>query len=110
MIDIQEAESQEDNKTETVLDKIKNKLSASTDNSVQRELFHTLVKQTLEKIPDVVKSLIEELGSDFDINITGVYYQKNYYRLIDWNILKFSTPHLIGINYKFVKKIFLPKF
>ncbi len=97
LIDILESENQKDNKNETVLDKIRNKLSASTSHSEQRELFHTLVKQTVEQIPDVVKDLIKELGSDFEIMTSGAY-STSYYRIKDWEKFKFSTQHLISIN------------
>ena len=113
LIDILESENQKYNKTETVVDKIRNQLSASSSHSEQRELFHRLVKQTIELIPDVVQDLVNELnynfGSGFEIEISRGAGDI-YYRFIDWENFKFSISNTVRINYKFAKEIFLPSF
>ncbi len=113
LIDILESENQKDNKIETILERIRNKQSAVNSHSEQRELFHTLIKQTAKQILNVVHDVVKELGSDFKIRSGGGVgpYGDNYYELINWENFKFSTPHLISVEYnKLVTKRFMPSF
>ncbi|MGD1805776.1 hypothetical protein ACP6PL_10110 [Dapis sp. BLCC M126] len=57
-----------------------------------------------------MKNLVKELSSDFEIMTSGAY-GTSYYRLITWENFKFSTLHLMSVEFnKLVTKRFMPSF
>ncbi len=111
LIDILESENQKDNKIETIRERIRNKQLAVNYHSEHRELFHTLIKQTVEQISYIVQDVVKELGSDFKIRPGTAAYTKSYYELINWENFKLSTLHLMSVEFnKLVTKRFMPSF
>ncbi|MDJ0553401.1 MAG: serine/threonine-protein kinase [Microcoleaceae cyanobacterium MO_207.B10] len=106
LIDILELENQAGNKTEPILDKIKNKLSSSSN--LQKKLFKNISQQIIEEIYDIVPDIAKEFSHDLGILVAA--HPKERLRVeINWDNLTFSE-YVIGISYTYSNESFYPKF
>ncbi|NEQ36590.1 MAG: serine/threonine protein kinase [Okeania sp. SIO3I5] len=118
LIDILESENQEGNKTEIILDRIKNKLSSSSHT--QKKLFENIAQKIIEKIYYIVYDMPKEFGSDFGIIVATEIFGSSFGDFvcgkspkleakIDWSKSTFSQ-RVVGIKHKPSEKSFFPEF
>ncbi len=117
ILELENQEGQEGNKTEIILDRIKNKLSSYSHT--QKKLFENIAQKIIEKIYYIVYDMPKDFGSDFGIipaleifSNFGYFISGKSPKLeakIDWSNSTFSQ-RVVGIQHKPSEKSFFPEF